>query len=145
MQIEAGGRTWIVDAHETTSNEHAATTSWEIRFTPPERVTEYVEMRWIPRPERLTERVARRLFELAGERLWRDPRSAVVYHIQLVDESGSDEDGDLAIGNMMARFGTASGAGMTRYELDRPLGLASDGELQAMADRALGRRRGIPA
>jgi hypothetical protein len=144
MQIEAGGRTWIVETHPSPA-DGGARASWEIRFTPAEHAAEYVGMRWIPRPERLTERVARRLFELAGERLWQDPRSGVIYRIQLVDESGPGGDTDLGAGRMMARFRTAAGGGTTRYDLDRPLGLATDRELQTMADRALPGGRGAPA
>jgi len=145
MRIKAGGQTWVVDAHEISEGSAAARSFWEVSFTQPERDWERVEMRWIPRPGRLTETVARALFELAGERLWRDPRTHLIYRIQLVDEGGPGQDADLSAGRMMVRFRTSKGSGTTVYNLDRPLGLASDSELGMLADRALARIRGAPA
>jgi hypothetical protein len=145
MQIEAGGRTWVVDAHEISEGSAAARSCWEVSFTQPERDFERVEMRWIPRPEQLTESVARTLFELAGERLWRDPRSGLIYRIQLVDEGGPEGDADPSTGRILVRFRTSKGSGTTPYELDCPLGLASDSALASLADRALAKIRGAPA
>jgi hypothetical protein len=145
MQITAGGRTWVVEAHEVNDGSEAARSCWQVSFTQPERAFERVEMRWIPRPERLTETVARTLFELAGERLWRDPRSGVIYRIQLVDEGSPGDDADLSSGRMLVRFRTATGSGTAPYDLDCPLGLASDRALAALADRALAKIRGAPA
>jgi hypothetical protein len=144
MQITAGGRTWVVDAHEVGEGGLSAR-CWEVSFTQPERASERVEMRWIPRPERLTESVARTLFELAGERLWRDPRSGVVYRIQLVDEGSPGDDTDLSSGRMLVRFRTGAGSGTVPYDLACPLGLASDRALATLADRAFARIRGAPA
>jgi hypothetical protein len=145
MQIRAGGQTWVVDAHEIAEGSAAVRSCWEVSFTQPERDWERVEMRWIPRPERLTESVARTLFELAGERLWRDPRTGVIYRIQLVDDGGPDEDADLGAGTVLARFRTAKGSGTTLYDLDCPLGLATDRALGGLADRALQKVRGASA
>jgi hypothetical protein len=145
MEIRAGGRRWVVDARQVASGSEAARACWNLSFTHAESDGERVELRWIPRPEHLTETVARRLFELAGERLWRDPRSGMIYRIQLVDEGGPGDDADLAHGRMLARFRTGSGAGTVEYDLGRPLGLASDAELQALADRALEGIRGVSA
>ena len=145
MQIRAGGQTWVVDAHEIAEGSAAARSCWEVSFTQPERDWERVEMRWIPRPERLTESDARTLFELAGERLWRDPRTGVIYRIQLVDDGGPDEDADGVSGQVLARFRTAKGSGTTLYDLGCPLGIASDRELGVLADRALLKLRGANA
>jgi hypothetical protein len=145
MQITAGGRTWVVDLHEVGEGSLAARSCWEVSFTQPERAFERVEMRWIPRPERLTEHFARTLFELAGERLWRDPRSGLVYRIQLVDEGSPGDDADLSAGRMLVRFRTATGSGTASYDLDCPLGLASDQALATLADRAFSKLRGAPA
>jgi hypothetical protein len=145
MQIRAGGRTWVVDAHEVCEGSLAARSCWEVSFTEPERAFERVEMRWIPRPERLTENVARTLFELAGERLWRDPRNGLIYRIQLVDEGRPGDDADLSGGRMLVRFRTATGSGTTPYDLGCALGLAGDSALATLADRAFARIRGAPA
>ena len=145
MQIKAGGQTWVVDAHEVSEGSAAARSCWEVSFTQPERDSERVEMRWIPRPGHLTESVARTLFELAGERLWRDPRTGVIYRIQLVDDGGPDEEAALMSGRVLARFRTAKGSGTTVYDLDCPLGLADDRALGVLADRALTKVRGASA
>jgi hypothetical protein len=78
---------------------------------------------------------ARRLFELAGERLWRDPRTGVIHRVVLEDGPGELPDVPLVV-----RFTTAAGSGMTRYDLSVPLGMADDPALERLLDRAL--RRG---
>jgi hypothetical protein len=145
MEIRAGGQRWRVEARETQSAKGEVQASWEVRFEHGEREGERVEMRWIPCPERLTEGEARRLFELAGERLWRDRRTGMIYRIQLVDEGGPGDDSDLSGGRMLARFRTAIGTTTVPYEVGRPLGLATDEELEALADLAFSRIEGVPA
>jgi hypothetical protein len=144
MEIRAGGHNWVVEAREI-GEPGAAQASWEVRFESREREGERVEMRWIPCPERLTEGVARRLFELAGERLWRDSRTGMIYRIQLIDEGGPGDDADLAGGLMLARFRTSTGTTTVPYDVGRPLGLASDGELEALADQAFAQIGGASA
>lgn len=145
MEIRAGGRTWVVDAHRVAEGVVAGRECWDVTFSRPDRDAERVEMRWIPRPERLTKTLAGRLFELAGERLWRDPRDGVFYRIQLVDEGEPGNDADLSGGRILARFGTETETGMVPYELPCPLGLATDGDLEALADLALARNGGARA
>lgn len=145
MEIRAGGRRWLVDAHEVEEKGAAAQGFWEVSFRHPEGDEDRVEMRWIPRPTRLTEEVARRLFELAGERLWRDARTGVIYRIHLLCEDRPGDDVDLAEGILRIHFWTGGGSGTTTYDLDRPLGLATDEELSRLADRALEHIPGLPA
>jgi hypothetical protein len=145
MEIRAGGQKWRVEARETKGAGEDVQASWEVRFEHGEREGERVEMRWIPCPERLTEGVARKLFELAGERLWRDRRTGMIYRIQLVDEGGPGDDLDLSAGTMLARLRTSIGTTTVPYEVGRPLGLATDAELEALADLAFARFEGAPA
>ena len=136
MEIRAGGRKWLVDAHEMQGGAGAQTSLWEVSFRSSETADDRVEMRWIPRPERLTESVARRLFELAGERLWRDGRTGTIYRIHLVDEGRPGDDAVLGGGRLLVRFRTGPASGAAPYELDHPLGLATNEELEALADQA---------
>jgi hypothetical protein len=145
MKIKAGGQTWVVDAHEVMEGTAAARSCWEVSFTHPEREWDRVEIRWIPRPERMTESDARTLFELAGERLWRDGRTGIIYRVQLVDEGGPGGDADLTTGRMLVRFRTANGTGTVPYDLACPLGFATDRQLETLADEAIARIRGAPA
>src|SRR5688572_30063254 len=119
MEIKAGGQRWRVEARETQGVKGEVHASWEVRFEHGEREGERVEMRWIPCPERLTEGVARRLFELAGERLWRNIRTGMIYRIQLVDEGGPGDDSDLSGGRMLARIRTAIGTTTVPYDVER--------------------------
>src|SRR6186997_1080597 len=136
MEIRAGGQRWLVEAREISGEKGAAQVSWEVRFEHHEREGERVEIRWIPCPERLTEGVARRLFELAGERLWRDSRTGMIYRIQLIDEGGPGDDSDLSGGRILARFRTVNGVATVPYDVERPLGMATDAELESLADHA---------
>ena len=145
MEIQAGGQKWLVEEHDATEESATARGFYGVTFRRPDREQDHVEMRWIPRPQRLTESVARRLFELAGERLWRDPDSGVIYRIQLVTEGEQGDDRYGSGGTIMARFRTGVGTGTVRYDVACPLGLASDAQLQSLAKRALSRTGGVRA
>ena len=144
MEIRAGGRRWLVEAHAVMGGD-AGSASWEISFHSPERENDRVEMRWIPRPERLTESVARRFFELAGERLWRDGRTGAIYRIHLVDEGRPGDDADPGEGRLLVQLRTGATSGTVPYELDHSLGLATDAELAELADRVQPCLEGIDA
>ena len=145
MEIHAGGQKWLVEAHDAKEESAAARGFCGVTFRRPDREGDKVEMRWIPRPQRLTETVAKRLFELAGERLWRDRDSGVIYRIQLVTEGDPGDDRYGTGGTIMARFRTGATTGTVRYDIACPLGLATDAELQALAARALARTVGADA
>ena len=145
MEIRAGGRKWLVEPHEIEEGGAAVHGFYEVSFRRPEAEQDRVEMRWVPRSERLTETVAQRLFELAGERLWRDSRSGAIYRIHLVDEGRPGDDADPAEGRMLVHFRTAGGSATVPYDLDHPLGLATDPELEELADRVQERVRGVSA
>lgn len=133
--IEAGGEDWAVEAHEPESSRPAGERSWfALTFrsaTNPRG--DRVEMGWIPGPARVTRRLARRLFELAGERVWKDSRTGRVHRVHLVDEGTASGAGDLRI-----RFRWAGGEARTRYRCRRPLGLLTRQEMQGMLDEAVG-------
>jgi hypothetical protein len=141
VEIRVGGRRWIVNVSPSNLPDEREVPSWEVSFSGPDGPSDRVEMRWIPRPERLTENMARKLFELAGERLWQDTRTGVIYRIQLVDEGEPGDDADPTGGRMCVRFRTGTGTATVRYDLSRPLGMATDVELQALADEAFGKIR----
>jgi len=138
MEITAGGRTWVVEAHDVEGGGPAADAYCEITFRRPERREDRVAMRWVPRPERLTEPIARRLFELAGERVWQDRRTGSTYRLFMSDEALPEEDDAPGAGRIVVRFQTPAGGVTTRYPLERPLGLASDEELEGLLDAAAG-------
>lgn len=142
MVIRAGGKNWIVEERDAGST---LTESWDnfmgLSFRPEGREAERVEIRWIPRAGLLTEGAARRLFELAGDRVWRDPRSGQMHQVHLVDE-GADEEVDPSPDSMRIRFRCPEGEVSTRYRLRQPLGLASPEEMESMLDEARG---GVPA
>ena len=145
MEIRAGGRRWVVEAHDVEEGSAGTLGYCEVSFTPFEGEEDRVEMRWIPRPERLTEAVARRLFELAGERLWRDGRTGAIYRIHMVDEGRPGDDSEMSEGRILVQFRTASVAGTIPYDLDHPLGLATDRELEELSDRVQPQLQGIVA
>jgi hypothetical protein len=137
MEIRAGGRVW--DVETAASRSIAAGEEYcGIVFRDREDREAEVAIGWVPRA-RLTSYAAKRLFQLAGERLWRDPRTGVIHRVLIEDET--DEIG----GALSVRFQTAAGSYTTRYDLSVSLGMAGDEELARLLDRALKRgprRRG---
>lgn len=128
MEIRAGGKIWQVETQQ-------ADGFCGVVFRDPTDRDQRVAIGWVPAPGHLTPAAARWLFELAGERLWRDPRTGVAHRVLL--EDGPDEIGGPAL---FVRFATSAGSGSTPYDLDVPLGMADDGALERLLDRAL--RRG---
>jgi hypothetical protein len=132
MEIRAGGRVWDV---ETSASRSIAAEQDFCGIVFRDRADREAEVAigWVPRA-RLTTYAATRLFQLAGERLWRDPRTAVIHRV--VIEDATDEVG----GSLQVRFQTAAGSHQTRYDLEVSLGMAGDEDLARLLDRAL--RRG---
>jgi hypothetical protein len=135
MEIQAGGKVWDV---ETRAENPLGTEGEEfcgVTFRDRSDRDGEVAIGWVPRSGRLTLYAAKRLFELAGERLWRDPRTGVIHRVLLEDGPEDLPDAPLVI-----RFATAAGSGSTRYDLNVPVGMADDEALGRLLDRAL--RRG---
>lgn len=135
MEIHAGGKVWEVETRASRPLEAGTSAFCGVTFRDCSDVEGEVAIGWVPNPEPMTERMARRLFELAGERLWRDPRTGVVHRVIL-----GDGPAGAAPASLQVRFVTAGAAHATRYDLDVPVGMAADDALQHLLDRAL--RRG---
>ena len=135
MEIQAGGKVWDVETRAETPMGAEGEEFCGVTFRDRNDRSGEVAIGWVPRPGRLTPYAARRLFELAGERLWRDPRTGVVHRVML--EDGPEELPDAPL---VVRFMNAAISGLTRYDLSVPLGLADDEALGRLLDRAL--RRG---
>lgn len=132
MEIRAGGRVWDVETAASRSLS-AEEDFLGVVFRDREDREAEVAIGWVPRGQ-LTPTAAERLFELAGERLWRDPRTGVIHQVVLEDAADDVE------GALWVRFHTAASSCATRYDLTVALGLAVDEEMQRLLDRAL--RRG---
>jgi hypothetical protein len=132
MEIRAGGRVWDVETAASRSLE-AGEDFYGVVFRDQEDREAEVAIGWVPRT-RLTSYAATRLFQLAGERLWRDPRTGVIHRVLL--EDASDGVGEA----LSVRFQTAAGSCATQYDLKVALGEAGNDELARLLDRAL--RRG---
>ena len=92
-----------------------------------------VAIGWVPNAD-LTSLAAARLFALAGERDWRDPRTGMVHRV-MIEDCGDEMGAPLVVS-----FQTAAGSCWTSYDLEVPLGMAADQALERLLDRAL--RRG---
>lgn len=138
MRIQAAGKTWVVEEHELRGDSVGGERFYDISFRNEEDEDDLVQARWVVRPRSLTDGVARALFELAGERLWRDPRDGSIYRIELDSPpAGGEEEPD----TLVARFRSEEGSVTVLYESELPLGAASDERLMELLDRARARSR----
>ena len=135
MEIQVGGRVWEVETKASHPIQAGSEEFCGVTFRDPNDRDTRVKIRWVPQSRPLTSFDARRLFELAGERVWKDLRTGVTHRVLL--EDGSDE---VRGPHLIVRFANAAGSGATRYDLTVPLGMAGDDALQRLLDRAL--RRG---
>ena len=135
MEIHAGGKTWKVETQSFRPIDTEGESFCGVTFLDLSDRDMRVAIGWVPGSGRLTSSAARRLFELAGERVWKDPRTGVAHRVLLKD--GPD---DLHGPMLTARFATAAGSSWTPYDLEVSLGMAEDAALQGLRDRAL--RRG---
>jgi hypothetical protein len=132
VEIRAGGRVWDVETATSRSLDAREDFCGIVFRDRADRESE-VAIGWVPRG-RLTTYSAARLFQLAGERLWRDPRTEVIHRVLM--EAGNDDVGE----TLSVRFQTAGGSCSTTYDLPVALGMAADEDLARLLDRAL--RRG---
>ena len=134
MRIQAAGKTWLVKERELRGDSVGGERFYDVSFENEEDEADRVQARWVVRPKSLTDGVARALFELAGERAWRDPRDGVVYRIEL-DSPAPDGDDD-AEARLVARFRSDDVAVRAAYTPELPLGAVSDESLMELLDRA---------
>lgn len=136
MRIQAAGKTWVVEEHELRGDSVGGERFYDVSFRNEADEGDQVQARWVVRPRRLTDGIARVLFELAGERLWRDPRDGRVHRIELDSPPAGGEEEELA--DLVAHFRSDGGTASARFESDLPLGAASDERLMELLDRARG-------
>lgn len=134
MRIQAAGKTWVVEEHALRGDSVGGERFYDVSFRNEADESDLVQARWVVWPRRLTDGIARALFELAGERLWSDPRDGTVYRIELDSPVTSGDEDELA--DLVARFRWELGVASVRYEADLPLGAASDERLMELLDRA---------
>jgi len=134
MRIDAGGKTWIVEERELGSGAVAGSERFfGVTFRDADLGADVLQVRWVMRPDRLTPRVARELFEMAGIRLWRDARDGSLYRVSL---EGAGAASSHATTLETARFQSPDGSVEAPWTLAKPLGCASDGELMELLDLA---------
>lgn len=137
MRIEAAGKTWIVEERELAPGIAVAPERFfGVTFRRDGHDEDIVQVRWVIKPERLTSREARELFEVAPVRLWRDPRDGAVYRVSLESSAGDGGDG-APVGETLT-FQAENGSVSTEYGVAHPLSFATDAELVELLDRARG-------
>lgn len=136
MEIRVGGRVWDVET-ATSSSLASGQDFCGVTFRDRNDGEAQVAIGWVPAAD-LTSASAARLFALAGERQWRDPRTGMVHRVVLEDRE------DEISGPLGVSFQSAAGSCSTRYDLDVPLGMAGDEALERLLDRALRRGPGRP-
>ena len=137
MEIRVGGRVWDVETAASRSLE-SGEDFCGITFRDRSDLESEVAIGWVPTAARLTSASAARLFELAGERHWRDPRTGVVHRVVLEDR-GEEPGAPLGVS-----FQTAAGSYSTPYDLQVALGMAEDQDLERLLERSLRRGPGRP-
>ena len=139
MLIQAAGKTWIVEEQELTRSLWAGGDRFSgVTFRNLDYSTDELYVRWVLRPERLTPRIAQELFEIAGVRVWKDPRDARVYELQL-DANVSLPPGSAercASSLEVVRFRSPDDEAEAPWTCGKPLGWATDAELMSLRDRA---------
>lgn len=134
MRIQAAGKTWVVEEHELRGDSVGGERFYDISFRNEADEGDLVQARWMVRPRRLTDGIARALFELAGERLWKDPRDGSVHRIELDSPAAGGEEDEPA--ELVAHFRSERESPSARYDSELPLGAASDERLMEILDRA---------
>lgn len=136
MRIEAAGKTWIVEERELAPGVGTGGTFYGITFRNPGRDTDILQVRWVLKPRRMTSRVARELFDMAGVRLWRDGRDGEMYRIYLESVGPEPVPGAPAPLLQSVCFQSSRGTVTARWPANLGLGFASDQELTELLDRA---------
>lgn len=137
MRIEAAGKTWIVEERELPGGFGSGRDRfYGFTFRNAASAREELHVRWARRPERLTPRVARELFEIAGVRSWEDPRDSRPYRLRLETAAGPPGV-PRPVPVEVVRFERNGGGVQAAWTLGKPLGCASDSELMELLDRAL--------
>jgi hypothetical protein len=136
--IEAAGKTWIVEEQELTRSFWPGGERFSgVTFRNLEYASDELYVRWVLIPERLTARLAEELFEIAGVRVWKDPRDSRVYRLQIEANSNPSVPSDRPAPLEAIRFQSGSFEVETPWTLAKPLGWATDSELMELLDDAL--------
>jgi len=136
MRIRAAGKTWIVEERprdrEFGASQHPFL---GVTFRNADHEFDELQVPWVLKPERFTPHLAHELFEIAGLRLWRDPRTARVYRVCLETlPAVSCRDAPVPI--EAVRFEADHVSLKAPWTLGKALGWASDAELMALLDGA---------
>jgi hypothetical protein len=135
--IEAAGKTWIVEEQELARSAWSGEERFAgVTFRNTDYAAEELYVRWVLRPERLTMRLAEELFEIAGQRAWRDPRAARLYRLHLEANTGASARAGAPAPLEAIRFEWEEGAVEAPWTLGKPLGWATDNELTRLLDQA---------
>jgi hypothetical protein len=138
VRIEAAGKTWIVEERELARASWAGSNRFSgVTFRNADYDADELQVRWVLRPERLTPSLARELFEIAGVRLWRDPRDLSTYRLHLESNTMPPRKSGRPAPLETIRFESQEAAVETGWTLGKPLGCASDAELVKLLDEAL--------
>ena len=136
MQIEAGGKTWIVEERELASGlTWGSERFFGVSFRNAEYDSDILQVRWVMKPDVLTPRIARELFDMAGIRTWKDPRDDHVYRVSLETRVRAPSDRS-SHALETVRFQSEGGTAEAPWTLSKPLGFASDGDLVHLLDLA---------
>lgn len=136
MRIEAAGKTWIVEEEELSRASWGGGGRFSgVRFKSASDEPDELQVSWVLTPERLTPRIARELFEIAGVRLWRDPRNSRSYRLAVESNAARPRRGRPAALEIL-RFESADLTVEAPWTLDRPLGCATDADLMRLLDEA---------
>jgi hypothetical protein len=137
--IQAAGKTWIVEEQELTRSLWAGGDRFSgVTFRNLDYSTDELYVRWVLRPERLTPGLAQELFEIAGVRVWKDPRDARVYELQLDTHVSLPADSAERCTSSLevVRFRSAEDEAEAPWTCGKPLGWATDAEIMSLRDRA---------
>jgi hypothetical protein len=138
VRIEAAGKTWIVEERELARASWAGNDRFSgVTFRNADYDADELQVRWVLRPERLTPSLARELFEIAGLRLWRDPRDLSTYRLHLESNTMPPRKSGRPTPLETIRFQSQDITAEAPWTLDKPLGCASDAELMKLLDEAL--------
>lgn len=136
MRIQAGGRTWRVEERDHPGDAVAGEHFCDLSFHDEDAEDEVVQIRWVVRPPRWNARMARALFDLAGERLWRDPRDGTLQRVRLESLPEGPAEEDSPDRPLHVSFASRNDTVHTDYDADLPLGTLGDPELERLLDRA---------
>ena len=137
MQIEAGGKTWIVEEREISNGLSQGTGRFlGLSFRNTEYESDELQVRWVLKPDVLTAHIARELFHMVGMRKWRDARDGHSYSVHLETRPPESARRSSLRALETIRFQSRRGTVEAPWTLEKPLGLADDREIMDLLDQA---------